>query len=183
MEQPREAIVISSVSKIARFESEEHYRRYRNLLPKIFGGRINPKRIGCEYDESRGNLGLTQGLDTLCLLLIGNANCQSYATARIGVGDGTAPATHSQTGLQGEHQAYTGMDSGYPAADPPRGVLFQGRFGEDAANFSWQEWVVDNGDDVIPGSGFGNKHLNRKVEYRGTKNGGVWVVQVRISFG
>ncbi|MDD3492973.1 MAG: hypothetical protein PHZ19_05715 [Candidatus Thermoplasmatota archaeon] len=180
----QDVIKLTSTSRIARFESREHYERYKKLLPSIFMGVADPRSIGCEYDESHGNLALTAGLDVLCLLLIGNVNCQPYgATSRILVGDGTTPAAQEQTALQGENQAAAVMTPGYPMVDQPRAVLFQASFSEDEANFAWEEWGIDNGVDAEIGSGFGEKLLNRKVEYRGTKNGGVWVIQTRVQLG
>jgi hypothetical protein len=179
----QETIRITSTAKLLRFKTREEYEKNKDKLADIFAGKIDPKEVGCEYEECHGNIGLNAGLDTLVLLLIGNPNCQAYGSySRIWVGDGDTPAQRTQTSLQGENQAYAPMDEGFPRPISPGSVEFQATFDEETANFPWREWGVDNGPDQVEGSGFGGKLLNRKVHYWGTKQGGVWVFQVRISF-
>ena len=184
MRERTDVLPLTSFSQILRFKDRNHYEQNKHLLDDLFEKRVDPEALGVEYDESSGNLGLNAGIDTLWLLAIGNPNAQAYGTwSRIWVGDGTTPEDRTQTSLQGENTASAPMDEGYPMPEPPRGMIFQATFGEDEANFSWNEWGVDNGPDQQPGSGLGGKLLNRKVEYRGTKNGGVWVFRVRVRIG
>ncbi len=96
------------------------------------------------------------------------------ANARIGVGDGTAAFSASQTDLQGTNKVRKTMDSGYPTRSGAT-MTFQSTFGGSEANFTWNEWGVFN-------AATGGVMLNRKVENLGTKaSGSTWIVQVQIT--
>jgi hypothetical protein len=94
--------------------------------------------------------------------------------ARIGVGDGTAAFSASQTDLQGTNKVRKVMDSGYPSRSGAT-MTFQSTFGGSEANFAWNEWGVFN-------AATGGVMLNRKVESLGTKgSGSTWIIQVQIT--
>jgi hypothetical protein len=128
-----------------------------------------------EVRESRGNVFLNEGINYIWMALNGQSitpfnNANSY----IGVGDGSAAADPSQTGLQGTNKLYKPMDSGYPTISGTS-MIFQATFGADEANWTWNEWTVANGssDNAI--------NLNRKVENLGTKSSGAtWILQVSV---
>jgi hypothetical protein len=83
------------------------------------------------------------------------------ANARIGVGDGTAAFSASQTDLQGTNKFRKGMDAGYPTRSG-NVLTFQSTFGASEANFEWQEWGVFN-------AASAGTMLNRFVQNLGTK--------------
>ncbi len=61
-------------------------------------------------------------------------------------------------------------------------ITYQATFGEDEAGsaddpMDWYEWTIRNGTGPK-----GNICLNRRVEYMGTKAGGVWIARVTIGF-
>ncbi|MEM1522902.1 MAG: hypothetical protein QW407_03975 [Thermofilaceae archaeon] len=117
-----------------------------------------------EVREVRGNLFLNEGINFIWLAVTGASGLTPFnaANARIGVGDGTAPVSPTQTGLQGENKYYKGMDSGYPQV-VGTSVKFRSTFGPGEAEFAWNEWTVANGpsDDAV--------NLNRRVESLGVK--------------
>lgn len=128
-----------------------------------------------EVSEFDGNLLLNEGITRMLNLLIGaGGTAYNNANARIGVGDGTAAESATQTGLQGANQLYKGMDVGYPQVSGTT-VTFRATFGGAEANFAWQEFSVDNGATAA-------ENLNRKVSNQGTKiSGQTWVVTLQIT--
>jgi len=96
------------------------------------------------------------------------------SNAHVGVGDGTAIADPSQTGLQGSNKYYKLVDSGYPIVSGNT-VRFRATFGPDEANFEWKEWTVANG------SSDAAVNLNRKVQDMGRKApGSTWTIEVQL---
>ena len=92
------------------------------------------------------------------------------------VGTDTTPENASQTGViaQSGNRAYANMDGGYPQVDG-RTATFRASFGDDSANFAWNEASISNG------TGVGSIAMNRKVSTMGTKSGGTWTLQMTIS--
>ena len=130
-----------------------------------------------EVREMEGNLLLNEGINALWSILCEATPTEARytaANARIGVGDGTAAAAASQTGLQGTSTAFKAMESGYPTFGSAQKATFKASFGDTEANFAWQEWTIDNG--ATP-----NKNLNRKVESLGTKTTGTWTLEVSVT--
>jgi len=125
-----------------------------------------------------GNVLLNEGIDVLWHLAAGTAAPAPFnaANAYIGVGDGTAPESATQTGLQGTSKAYKAMDAGYPTRPAANQCRWQSTFTGTEANFSWYEITVANG----PSDAAAN--LNRKVQDLGTKAAGTtWVAQLTIT--
>ncbi|GAG48088.1 unnamed protein product, partial [marine sediment metagenome] len=52
-------------------------------------------------------------------------------------------------------------------------ATFKSSFGNDDANYAWEEWVVKQSTSA--------KCLNRKVENLGTKTSGTWTLEVSIT--
>lgn len=116
--------------------------------------------------EFEGNLLLNEGINAMWTLICGGTETAfNNANARIGVGNGTAAAEATQTGLQGASTAFKAMDSGYPSYGSNQKATFRSTFGSTEGNFAWEEITVDNG--ATP-----NKNLNRKVQAMGTKASG-----------
>jgi len=127
-----------------------------------------------EVIEGEGNLLLNEGIDEMWDLITGaGGTAYNNSNARIGVGNGTAAAVVTQTGLQGASTAFKGMETAYPTSIAQK-ATFKSSFGDTEGNFAWEEWTVDNGATA-------NKNLNRKVESLGTKSGGTWTLEVSIT--
>jgi len=142
------------------------------------GGRIEDflDRL-VETREVVGNVFLNEGINFIWQAVTGASGLTFFNSANsyIGVGDGTAAADPSQTGLQGTNKYYKIVDSGYPQISGTQ-IIFRATFGPNEANFSWNEWTVANG------SSDAAVNLNRKVENLGTKSSGsTWVLQVTLS--
>jgi len=131
-----------------------------------------------ESREIHGNLFLTEGINLIWTAVTGGTFTPfNSANAHVGVGDGTDPASYTQTGLTGVNKSYKPMDAGYPTVSE-RTATFRATFGPDDANFAWNEWTVANG----PGDAYVN--LNRKVESLGTKSpGSTWILTVQLTIG
>lgn len=126
-------------------------------------------------DRFEENILLNAGITELLNLLIGGtATAFNNANARLGVGDSTTAAAATQTGLQAPtNKTYKAMDSSYPSVSAQT-VTFQSTFTGTDANYTWNEFCVDNG-----ASG---TTLNRKVSAQGTKaSGQTWTLQLAIT--
>ncbi len=96
------------------------------------------------------------------------------ANAYLGVGDSTTAFAASQTDLQAvSNKLRKAMDTGYPQRTN-NALKFKATFGDSDANFAWQEWGVFN-------ASSGGTMANRKVESKGTKDGGSWVFEVTLT--
>lgn len=127
-------------------------------------------------EEFDGNLLLNEGItEQLTLLIGGTATAFNTTNARIGVGDSTTAAVATQTDLQAvTNKTYKAMDATYPQVSSQT-VTFRSTFGATDANYSWQEFCIDNGS-------VAGKTLNRKVENHGSKvSPDSWVIQVSIT--
>jgi hypothetical protein len=124
-----------------------------------------------EVREGEDNLLLNAGIALLEDLLIG-AGGTTYvnANARLGTGDSVTAAVASQTGLQAAtNKLMQACDATFPSR-AGQTLTFKTTFLTGAANWHWQEWVIDNGATA----------LNRKVEDLGTKVSGTWALTVTI---
>jgi hypothetical protein len=117
-------------------------------------------------------------------LLIG-AGGQAFdaAHARIGVGDSTVPATHTDVDLNAvagnSHRQFVMMDATYPYRSGT-GAFFAATFLSVMANFPWSEWCIDNG--TANGVVVAPPVLNHKTASFGTKIlGQPWQVQATIT--
>jgi len=128
-----------------------------------------------EVAEFEGNLLTTAGANALWTALTGGSITPfNTANAYIGVGDGTAAASASQTDLQGTNKVRLAMDSGYPTVSG-NAVTFKATADGSTANFAWNEFGVFN-------ASSGGTMLNRKVQNLGTKtSGAAWSITVTIT--
>jgi len=169
-----EAGKIKTISRIYKFIDPDE--KIAKALQA--GGRIEDflDRL-VETREVVGNVFLNEGINFIWQAVTGASGLTFFNSANsyIGVGDGTAAADPSQTGLQGTNKYYKIVDSGYPQISGTQ-IIFRATFGPNEANFSWNEWTVANG------SSDAAVNLNRKVENLGTKSSGsTWVLQVTLS--
>lgn len=145
--------------------------KWHSMEDKIAG--IAPYEVVKEAQNIILDGGATEMLKLICGT---GGTAYNNANAKIYVGTDTTSENASQTGViaQGGNRAYANMDSGYPQVSG-RTAVFRASFGEDEANFSWNEASVTNG------SGVGSVAMNRKVSSMGTKNSGTWTLQITIS--
>lgn len=123
------------------------------------------------------NIILDAGATEMLKLICGTGGtAYNNTNAKMYVGTDTTPENASQTGViaQSNNRAYANMDGGYPTVDG-RTATFRASFGDDSANFAWNEASISNG------SGVGSVAMNRKVSTMGTKSGGTWTLQMTIS--
>lgn len=129
-----------------------------------------------EVVDVPGNMLLNEGINALLTLAIGGSETAfSNANARLGVGDSSAAEAATQTDLQAAtNKTYKAMAATYPQVSAQT-VTFRSVFTGAEANYSWQEFCVDNGAGAA-------KTLNRKVSNQGTKvNGQTWTLDVAIT--
>jgi hypothetical protein len=125
------------------------------------------------------NLFLTNGIQTLWQLFIGQSGVTPFnsSNAYVGVGDGTTAPAASQTGLMGTNIYFKVMDSGYPTVSSNT-VTFQATFAGTEANFTWNEFGIANGNNP-PTAGV---LFNRATQSLGTKQSGqTWALRVTLS--
>lgn len=123
------------------------------------------------------NIILDAGASEMLKLICGTGGtAYNNTNAKMYVGTDTTPENASQTGViaQSSNRAYANMDGGYPQVDG-RTATFRASFGDDSANFAWNEASISNG------TGVGSVAMNRKVSTMGTKSGGTWTLQMTIS--
>ncbi|MEM3616667.1 MAG: hypothetical protein QXJ31_01985 [Candidatus Bathyarchaeia archaeon] len=148
--------------------------------------RVIKRRVGeakpYAVDESDHNCFLIEGMNAMWNLICGTASETQFnsANAYIGVGDGTAAESESQTGLQGTNKYYKGMATGYPKGPADAGdkkAVFRSVFASDEANFAWEEVTVANGNSDAA------KNMLRIVASKGTKSSGEeWTAEVEVQF-
>lgn len=155
-----------NVADHIKYKTRWHIKRYAN--DEAYARREH-------YSESvvEGNLLLNAGI-TVALNLIGGIAATAFdnSNARIGVGDDNTAAAATQTDLvAASNKAYQAMEASYPSVSAQT-ITFRSVFGTSAANFDWEEFVVDNGTTA----------LNRKVSAQGTKaSGQTWTVDLSIT--
>lgn len=143
------------------------------------------------------NLFLTVGVTALWQVAIGNASVANTsgaaagvyallnnAQARVAVGDSTTAASAAQTGLQAPTNVYyVGMDATYPTQSTNQ-TVFRATFTGTVANYSWQEFCVDNcnGSNSTATTKSGGSSLDRVVSNQGTKaSGQTWQPSLTLS--
>jgi hypothetical protein len=136
---------------------------------------LAPDRV----EDYEGNILLTAGITRLLNLLTGAGGTAFNSTnCRIGVGNSTTAAAIGQTDLQGASK-YFKLVNGAPGVSS-NVVTFVAVFGSAVANFTWEEWGIDNG--TTDGTTVVAPLLNRRVEAMGTKaSGSTWTVTATIT--
>ena len=138
-----------------------------------------------EVVDIDGNTALDVGLNKIWNLVAGdNTYPLSSAYSHIGIGNSSAAALRSQTGLLGSQTSYKSMDqqsgNSYPVIEDNI-ITFRAKFGPRDANFAWNEWGILNGDPTVRTDG-SVVQFNRKVQPMGTKEAGsTWVIMCDIS--
>jgi hypothetical protein len=129
--------------------------------------------------EMEANLALNEGLQEVIDLAFGLGTPIAFddTNGHLGVGDSSAAAEATQTGLQAAtNKLYKAFDDTYPVRTDQT-VEARATFGADEANFAWEEYTLTNG------SSDGAKNLNRKVESKSTKAAGeTWTLSLQVAF-
>ncbi len=183
---------------IHRFEDEKTFERVSPILKDVneiyfVSSQEEIDKVLAEEKEfleafsfktsfnERNNLLLNTGINALWNALGGTALADPFngTYTRIGVGDSTTAAAATQTGLQSTtNTAFQQVASGYPTVGSNQQLVAQSVFGSTAANFAWNEFVVDNGQ----GNTGTITAINRLVSAQGTKaSGQVWTVTMTIT--
>jgi len=132
-----------------------------------------PYEIACATQ----NIILNNGATEMLKLIGGIVGSTAFdnANAVINVGDSSAAENSSQAGLQAITNKYAQkVDASYPQVLGNQ-LIYKSTFNNDVANFQWNEFCIQNG------TGAGAIAMNRKVQNLGTKNGGIWSVQITLS--
>lgn len=142
--------------------------RYRTkwLIHKYRGDVISPETfLGTE--EIDGNLLLNEGITEL----LTNGG---LVFTHLGVGDGTAPADATQTGLQGANKCFKPILDTFPKVIGQT-LHCRAVFGPTDAVFAWNEFTV------VKGSDDNGINLNRKVQNKGVKSDDTWILECQIT--
>ena len=161
-----------------RFTIERFANREDWLKRKKYSKEEALKLFGIEQKtEFEKNVLLEEGINELWTLVCSSSGTKfDNANSYLGVGDGTTAEDATQTGLQGTNKCYKAVDSGYPTYGTDKKATWKATFGENDANFDWNEFTVANGSDDSA------KNLNRKVSSQGTKQSGqIWELTIEIT--
>ena len=124
------------------------------------------------------NLALNEGIGEALDLIFGLGTPTAFdgTSGYLGVGDSATAADATQTGLQAAtNKSYVVFDDNYPARTAQT-VEVRSTFGSAVGNHGWQEFTIVNGDEDT------HKHLNRKVQDKGTKaSEETWTLSLSIT--
>ena len=146
------------------------------VIRKYVDEEAQKQDVPFEVTEWKQNIGLNEGIALIWDLALGSAgSAYNNTNSRMGVGTSSTAETAAQTGLQAGTTAFAGMVAGYPQRTSGT-ASFRGTFGSGSANFSWQEFVVDNGSGAS-----GTIDMLRKTSDQGTKiTGQIWDLTVNV---
>jgi len=135
------------------------------------------------FEETFENIFLIVGVQALWNQAVGSGTANSSsaaagadayynnAQAMIGVGDSTTAAANTDTDLDATtNKTYVGMDASYPSitGGSSENIVFRATFGTSAANYGWNEFVVNNRNGSNSTTS-GGSTLDRVVSSQGTK--------------
>jgi hypothetical protein len=152
---------------------------------------IKPYSVTMSDPRTEHNLITTGGWNrALTLLIGGGGSTLASGSARIGVGTGTAAASINDVNLSaatsGATARFWNMVTGsgiIAAGTATQRLSFTATFGTGDANFSWQEWAIDQG---TVGSGTGAPTLvlfNHAISNQGSKvSGNTWTATCNLDF-
>lgn len=159
------------ISEHSQWRVEWKVEKWADTARKLAG--FAPDEVACEAQ----NIILDTGANEMLKLITATGGTAfSSANSYIYVGTDSTTENAAQTGLlaQGDNKAYSPMDTGYPTVNG-RQMVFRASFGDNAANFAWNEAAIMNG------TGANAIAMNRKVANLGTKTTGTWTLQITIS--
>lgn len=159
------------ISEHSQWRVEWKVEKWLDTARKIAG--FEPDDV--VYDTQ--NIILDVGANEMLKLISGTGGTAfSSANAYIFVGTDTSTENAAQTGVlaTGSNRAYAKIDSGYPSVSG-RQLVYRASFGDNEANFAWNEASITNG------IGTNSISMNRKVSPLGTKTTGTWTIQITVS--
>ncbi len=159
-ESLKEEIEHKTKWQITKFASDEDYSKGKPF----------------EVKEFDGNLLLNEGISELEKLGLGLGATAWGTASYLGVGDSTAAAAATQTGLQATtNKTYVVQDAGYPT-EASQVMTWRATYASTVGNHDWQEFTVVNA------SSDTGKNLNRKVSNQGAKSiGQTWILTCTIT--
>lgn len=162
---------VLGISEHSQWRVEWFVEKWGNTARKLAG--YAPDAVAYEKQNIILDVGATEMLN-----LIAGTGGTAYSADNtyIYVGTDTTPENAAQTHIQatGDNRAYAQVDAGYPVVNG-RQVIYRASFGDNAANFAWNEAAITNG------TGANSVAMNRKVAELGTKATGTWTLQITIS--
>lgn len=202
----KEGSSFSDRARVIKYEPQENEDKMKdNLMKWTANFRIEKynsqesykKGIPDEIQTVKGNTATTKGLFTLWCLAQGLSTSSTVtydgvtisgvyplnqANTYIGVGNGTATASASDTALFGDTQTFVQCESGFPVIDQanPNTLQVKATFGPSTGNHEWNEWTIANGNPSNVPAGHDSNSVvlfNRRVETMGTKaQNATWVI-------
>lgn len=159
------------ISEHSDWRVEWRVEKWFDTAKKMAG--FAPDEVVCDTQ----NIILDAGANEMLKLISGTGGTPFDATnGYIMVGTDTSPENASQVGVlaTGSNRATAKIDSGYPSVTG-RQVTYRASFGDNEANFAWNEASIMNG------NGTNAISMNRKVSALGTKTTGTWTIQITVS--
>lgn len=159
------------ISEHSQWRVEWRVEKWADTARKIAG--LAPDEV-CMDSQ---NIILDAGANEMLKLISGTGGtAYNSANTYIYVGTNNSPENASQTGViaTGSNRAYAAVDTGYPVVNG-RQMIYRASFGDDVANFAWNEASIVNG------IGTSAVSMNRKVSSLGTKTTGTWTLQITVS--
>lgn len=157
-----------------------------HLTPEVFAHYgVDPFEV---WQQDNVNNILQAGWVALLGGIAGTSITTKYSgtVGRIGVGDSTTAVSYTQTDLQASTNKYYQLVSAAPSistASSPPTLVFAATFGTAVANYSWNEFITDQGTASNTGPVVA-VCFNRGQVAMGTKaSGQTWTATETISFG
>ncbi len=162
---------ILGISEHSQWRVTWEVQKWSDTARKIAG--FAPDEVAIETQ----NIIVDGGANEMLKLISGTGGTAfSNANSYIFVGTDNTVENAAQTGViaAGNNRAYAVMDAGYPIVSG-RQMVYSSSFGDDIANFAWNEVSITNG------IGANSVAMNRKVSKLGTKATGTWTIRVTVS--
>lgn len=159
------------ISEHSQWRVEWKVEKWLDTARKIAG--FEPDEVVCDTQ----NIILDTGANEMLKLISGTGGTAfDSANGYIAVGSDATAENSAQVGVlaTGNNKAYAKIDSGYPTVTG-RQVTYRASFGDNEANFAWNEASIMNG------NGANAISMNRKVSSLGTKTTGTWTIQITVS--
>lgn len=159
------------ISEHSQWRVQWEVHKWADTARKLAG--FEPDEIAIETQ----NIIVDGGANEMLKLISGVGGTPFSGTnSYIFVGTDNTAENAAQTGViaAGNNRAYAVIDAGYPLVNG-RQMVYSASFGDDTANFAWNEVSITNG------IGANSVAMNRKVANLGTKATGTWTIRITIS--
>lgn len=139
-------------------------------------------KAGCKPDEvalASQNIIVDKGAEEMLKLIAGTGGTAFGSNSYVYVGNDATAEQASQTGIIAKATGVENTDWSVAqvteVTSSSRQLIYRASFDVDKGNFAWNELSIANG------NGVNAIAMNRKKDNLGTKNGGVWTVQITLS--